>query len=189
LGVRVVRAFGQEETETRRLRDSLRDMFSSRVRAVRLRAPFFASLVAGPQVGQAVILTLGGLMVIWGHLTVGVFLAFVSYLTVLAGRARTIGMILTNLPQCQAAVERIGEILDLRPELTEVDQPQRPDPAGSTARTGHIRFRDVRFAYADGDGHEVLTGLDLDIAPGETIALVGPSGCGKSTAMQLIPRY
>lgn len=184
MGVRVVRAFGQEEAETRRLHHALKDMFTARVRAVRLRAPFFASMMAGPQIGQVVMLGLGGLMVINGQLSIGIFLAFVSYLATLAGRARTIGNVLTNLPQCQAAVERIGEILDLRPELTEVDRPISPAERG-----GRIEFDGVSFGYVDGDGDQVLGRLDLQVEAGETIALVGPSGCGKSTALQMIPRF
>lgn len=184
LGVRVVRAFGQEQAETKRLHHALIDMFTARVRAIRLRAPFLASMMAGPQLGQVIVLALGGLMVINGQLTIGIFLAFVSYLTGLAGKARVIGMVLTNLPQCQASVERIGEILDLRPTLVESADPVEPEVA-----EGRIEFRDVRFSYADGDGHEVLGQLDLVVEPGETVALVGPSGCGKSTALQMIPRY
>jgi ATP-binding cassette subfamily B protein len=159
-------------------------MFRARVRAVRFRAPFFASLMAGPQLGQVIIIALGGLLVINGYLTVGIFLAFSSYLTGLAGKARVIGMILSNLPQCQAAVERIGDILDLRPDLTEPESPVTPEQ-----ETGTIEFRDVSFGYADGDGHQVLSELNLSINAGETIALVGPSGCGKSTAMQLVGRF
>jgi len=184
LGVRVVRAFGQEGAETKRLHHALVDMFTARVRAIRLRAPFLASMMAGPQLGQVVVLALGGLMVINGQLTIGIFLAFVSYLTGLAGKARMIGMVLNNLPQCQASVERIGEILDLRPTLVEAEHPVEP-----AEREGRIEFRDVTFSYADGDGHEVLGHLDLTVEPGETVALVGPSGCGKSTALQMIPRY
>ncbi len=184
MGVRVVRAFGQEGRETRRLHHALVDMFRARVRAVRLRAPFFASMMAGPQIGQVVMLGLGGLMVISGHLTIGVFLAFVSYLATLAGRARTIGNILTNLPQCQAAIDRIGEILDLRPDLTDPAKPVTPTETG-----GRIEFDQVSFGYVDGEGEKVLGKLSLTVEPGETVALVGPSGCGKSTALQLIPRY
>jgi len=184
LGVRVVRAFGQESGETKRLHHALVDMFTARVRAVRLRAPFLASMMAGPQIGQVIILGLGGVMVATGHLTVGVFLAFISYLASLAGKASVIGTVLSQLPQCQASIERIGEILDLRPTLTERDHPTSPaEPAG------RIELRNVSFAYADGDGHYVLDQFNLTVEPGETVALVGPSGCGKSTALQLIPRF
>ncbi|MBA8794581.1 ATP-binding cassette subfamily B protein [Friedmanniella endophytica] len=182
-GVRVVRAFGQEDAETARLHRTLLAMFAARVRAVRLRAPFFASLMAGPQVGQVIMLALGGGLVLTGHLTIGVFLAFSSYLTGLAGKTRVAGMILSNFPQTQAAIERVGEILDLRPSMVEPAEPVRATGAGA------ISFRDVSFGYADGDGHLVLDGFDLDVAAGESIALVGPSGCGKSTAMQLVPRF
>lgn len=184
MGVRVVRAFGQEAAETERLHEALLTMFRARVRAVRLRAPFLATLLAGPQMGQVVILLIGGLFVLHGDLTVGVFLAFSGYLTVLASKARIAGMILSNLPRCQAAIERIGEILDLRPTLVEADEPREP-----ASRAGAIEFRDVNFAYDDGDGSRVLRNFTLTVAAGESIALVGPSGCGKSTAMQLVPRF
>jgi ATP-binding cassette subfamily B protein len=184
MGVRVVRAFGQEHAETERLHTALLNMFRARVRAVRLRAPFFATLMAGPQLGQVIILLVGGLFVLHGDLTIGIFLAFSGYLTGLAGKARVAGMILSNMPQCQAAIERIGEILDLRPTLVE-----RADAHAPTERAGAIEFRNVGFRYADGNDTMVLKGFTLTVAAGESIALVGPSGCGKSTAMQLVPRF
>ncbi|HWU59381.1 MAG TPA: ABC transporter ATP-binding protein, partial [Microbacteriaceae bacterium] len=193
MGVRVVRAFGQEHAETERLHTALLHMFRARVRAVRLRAPFFATLMAGPQLGQVIILLIGGLFVMNGALTVGIFLAFSGYLTGLAGKARVAGMILSNMPQCQAAIERIGEILDLRPTLTERPDAHAPGSADAEQsdgqRGGSIEFRDVAFRYADGNDTTVLKGFTLSVAAGESIALVGPSGCGKSTAMQLIPRF
>ena len=184
MGVRVVRAFGQEAAETQRLHTALLSMFRARVRAVRLRAPFFATLMSGPQLGQVIILLIGGFFVMRGDLTVGIFLAFSGYLTGLAGKARVAGMILSNMPQCQSAIERIGEILDLRPAMTDAVHPV------SLANTaGSVEFRDVHFVYADGSGNSVLGAFNLHVAAGESVALVGPSGCGKSTAMQLVPRY
>ncbi|WP_123788236.1 ABC transporter ATP-binding protein [Phytoactinopolyspora halophila] len=183
-GVRVVRAFGQQPTETARLHASLLDMFAARVRAVRLRAPFMASLQGAPLAGQVLVLLVGGLLVLNGHLTVGVFLACTGYLAELVGLARVAGMVLTNAPMCRAATERVGELLDLRPDITEPNRPVDVQPAG-----GAVSFHDVRFAYADGDGHQVLRGFTLDVQPGETVALVGTSGCGKSTALTMLPRF
>lgn len=183
-GVRVVRAFGQQPAETKRLHRSLLDMFAARVRAVRLRAPFIASLQGAPLAGQVLVLLVGGMLVMNGQLTVGVFLACTGYLAELVGIARVAGMVMTNAPQCRAATERVGELLDLEAEITE---PLRP--VGVEPRGGEVSFSDLRFAYADGDGHQVLRGFTLDVAPGETVALVGPSGCGKSTALTMLPRF
>ncbi|RIQ30992.1 ABC transporter ATP-binding protein [Jiangella rhizosphaerae] len=183
-GVRVVRAFGQQPAETARLHGALLDMFRARVRAVRLRAPFMASLQGAPLFGQVLVLLAGGLLVIQGRLTIGVFLACIGYLAELIGAARVAGMVLTNAPLCKAATERVGELLDLQAEITE---PLRP--AAADERGGAVSFHRVRFAYADGDGHQVLRHFSLDVRPGETVALVGPSGCGKSTALSMLPRF
>lgn len=183
-GVRVVRAFGRERDETTRLHGSLLTMFGARVRAARLRAPFLATLLSGPVAGQVLVLLVGGLLVLDGQLTVGVFLAFSGYLADLSGTVRALGVIVTTMPQCQAATERIGEILDLRPQVRDPAAPVAPVRAG-----GAIEIDDVTFAYADGDGHRVLEGFSLSVSAGETIALVGASGSGKSTALQLVPRF
>ncbi|WP_166352928.1 ABC transporter ATP-binding protein [Phytoactinopolyspora limicola] len=183
-GVRVVRAFGQQPAETERLHASLLDMFAARVRAVRLRAPFVASLQGAPLAGQVLVLLVGGLLVLNGHLTVGVFLACIGYLAELVGIARVAGMVLTNAPMAKAATERVGELLDLQAEITEPLRPVDVAPNG-----GSVSFHKVSFAYADGDGHQVMRDFTLDVQAGETVALVGPSGCGKSTALTMLPRF
>ncbi|MHA7987484.1 ABC transporter ATP-binding protein [Rathayibacter sp. CAU 1779] len=183
-GVRVVRGFGQEAQESGRLHGALRDMYRARVRAIRLRAPFSASLATGPQLGIAVILLVGGVFVLMGDIQVGVFLAFTGYLTGLAGSAQTVGMVLSNMPQCEAAIERIGQVLDLAPTLTEVQDPISPERSD-----GEIVFEDVDFRYDESDDRPVLAGFSLRVAPGESVALVGTIGSGKSTLNHLVPRF
>ena len=183
-GVRVVRGFGQEAQESLRLHTALRDMFRARVRAVRLRAPFLASLATGPQLGVAVILLVGGFFVMHGQIQVGVFLAFTGYLTGLAGSAQTAGMVLSNMPQCQAAVERIGQVLDLEPSMREA-----PHPVSPTRHDGEIVFDGVTFGYDEHSGRPVLDGLSLRVASRESVALVGTIGSGKSTLTHLVPRF
>lgn len=183
-GVRVVRAFGQEHGELHRFTGSLVTMYRARVRAVKMRAPFIASLQTVPMAGQVLVLLLGGVLALHGHLTVGTFLAFSGYLADLSGTTRVLGSVLTMGPQCRAAVERIGEILDLRPEISDPMHARRPQTA-----PGSVDFRNVTFAYADGNGEQVLRDFTLSVSPGETVALVGPSGCGKSSALALVPRF
>lgn len=180
-GVRVVKGFGQESTELGRVRDALAAMFGARMRAVRTRSPFLASLQAIPVGGQVLVLLVGGLLAMNGHLTLGILVSFSAYLTDLTGTTRVIGSILTMGPNCKAAVDRLGEILDLRPAVAEPENPRTPDKA-----EGRITLRNVEFGY---DDDTVLSGFDLDVRPGETVALVGPAGSGKSTVLKLIPRF
>lgn len=182
-GVRVVRAFGQEAGETGRLVHALRAMFAARVREIRLRSPFLANLQATPLIGQVLVLGIGGLLALNGHVTVGTFLAFSGYLADLAATSRVIGSIATSMPMAQAAVERVGEVIDLRPTVADPAEPVSPP------RTGHLDLSGVGFGYPDANGHRALDGFDLHVSPGETVALVGRAGSGKSTALSLIPRF
>lgn len=183
-GVRVIRAFGKQAEETQRVHRAMIRMFHSRVRAIGFRAPLAASMIAGPQFGQVVVLLVGGLFVINEDVTIGVFLAFSGYLAVLAGNIKATGAILSNLPLCRAAIERVGDILDLRSEVEETAIPSVPGRHASA-----IEFRNVHFEYKSRVGTPVLNGFNLKVEKGETVAVVGPSGGGKTTALQLIPRF
>ncbi|OIV38946.1 hypothetical protein BIV57_03000 [Mangrovactinospora gilvigrisea] len=187
-GIRVVRSFGQESAETGRVRHLIAVLFGARVRAVRLRAPFLAWLQTVPLAGQAAVLLVGGWLAMHGQLSLGTLLSFFSYLASLSGTSRMIGMILTGAPQAFAATTRVGDLLRLRPTVTEPDPDLTPDGYRSRTR-GELAFRKVVFAHPDGGrDRPVLDGFDLTIRPGERVALVGRSGAGKSTALNLAPR-
>ena len=181
-GVRVVKAFGQEERELGRIVTASKTLYGSHLRAVRLQARYQPLLQAIPTLGQVAVLALGGWLALDHRITIGTFLAFSTYLAQLVSPARMLAGILTTAQQARAGIERIFELLDLRPAITD-------GPAASELPPlrGEITFDHVDFTYSDGG--EALRDFDLHIAPGEIVALVGSSGSGKSTVLALVSRF
>ncbi len=181
-GVRVVKGFGQEEQEQRRLEEASAGLFGSRLRMIRLTAKYNPALTAIPSFGMVGVLALGGWLAIRGSITLGTFLAFSAYLAQMAGPVRMLTYMVTLGQEARASVIRVFDIIDSRPVITDkADAVELPPDA-----TG-ISFDDVTFGYVPGE--PVLRGLSLRVEPGETVAVVGASGSGKSTIAQLLPRF
>jgi ATP-binding cassette subfamily B protein len=181
-GVRVVKAFGQERAELERLARASAKLYGSQMRAVRLQSRYQPLLEAIPALGQVTILALGGWLALRHEITLGTFLAFSTYIGQLLAPARQLAGVLTIGQQARAGMERIFQLLDLQPAIT--------DPPGAVelpALQGEVVFSDVHFAYSP--DRPVLQGFDLRIAPGERVAIVGPSGSGKSTVAMLVSRF
>jgi ATP-binding cassette subfamily B protein len=187
-GVRVVKAFGREEQQARRLEAEASSILDQNLEAARLRAFYTPLLAILPQLSLAAILWYGGRLAIDGQITLGTLVAFNSYLLLLAWPLQGLGMLFGFAQRAAASGERVFEVLDQPPAIA--DRPGAvplPPPEPGAARGVRIRFENVSFGYEDG-ARPVLAGIDLDIAPGERVAVVGGTGSGKSTLLGLVPR-
>jgi ATP-binding cassette, subfamily B, bacterial len=181
-GVRVVKGFGQEARELARVTGSLGVLYGSRMRNWRLRSRRTSTLQTIPQLGQVMVLALGGWLVFEGRVTVGTLVAFFAYLTQLTSPARQMAGVLVVAQQARAGAERVLELLDSLPDVME-----SPDAIELPSLGGRVSFNGVSFGYLRSE--PVLDGFDLQVRAGETVALVGTSGSGKSTVGLLLPRF
>ncbi len=180
-GIRVVKAFAQEERQLIRFRRAVKRVFDQSMVSTRLSA-FYAPLIAFlPNLGLAALLFVGGRQAINGTITVGDFVAFYGYVVMLTGPMRMLGIALGMAQRAVASGARVFEILDREPRLVS-----RPDAPPLPSGRGRVELRDVSFGYEG--AAPVLRDVDLTVEAGRTVALVGATGSGKSTLVMLIPR-
>jgi ATP-binding cassette, subfamily B, bacterial len=201
-GIRVLKSLGRkDEAEARHLALS-RLVYRSQVGKARLRGTFWAGLDLAPNAAIGLLLLLGALAVSWHQLTLGGLVAFVTLTLLLIWPIEAMGFIIATGQEAATAAQRIYEIFDTRPVITDPQLPEIAQPGLVVARrapvtaprispvrsgTGHLVFDQVSFRYPRAET-PVLRSVSLDLAPGETVALVGATGCGKSTLLQLVPR-
>ena len=179
-GVRVVRAYRQEESEIERFRIANRTYLDRNRGLIQLQGLFYPSLAMFLGFGGLLVLWLGSREVILGQITVGEFVAFNAYLVMLTWPMIAFGWVTNMLQRGMASWKRMLEVFDAVPEITD----RGGVPVGNVQ--GGIEIRELTFAY--GDGAPVLSNLSLRVEPGQTLALVGGTGSGKSTLLGLIQR-
>ncbi len=183
-GVRVVKSFAAEQNQLRSLQGSADRLQWSYIKDADLRARFTPLVQNLPQVGLALVLLVGGYMVIHGTLSLGAIFAFPAYLLMLQAPFMMLGMLIMMGQRAAASAERIYEILDEQPTVTD-----SPDAIDLVDCKGDVQFSHIDFAYTEDAEQLVLADFDLHIRPGETVALVGRTGSGKSTVARLLNRF
>ncbi|WP_269952228.1 ABC transporter ATP-binding protein [Corynebacterium lehmanniae] len=172
-GVRVVKAFGQEQREIDQLDQLGRHLYAVKMRAAKLTARFQPVLSQLPKVALVVTIIAGGMLAIRGQITIGEFVAFTAYLTSMTSMMSMLTNQYVRLQMGMSSFDRLDDVLKLAPAAKTNETP--------AAGTG-LHFDNVHFSTG---GNPVLNGFSLTVRPGETVALVGPPGAGKTMAVQL----
>jgi ATP-binding cassette subfamily B protein len=181
-GIRVVKGLGAGTALSGRFRSRSDKVVGRALDLARLDAVFNPLLEMLPILGIAAVLWIGGRQAISGNLSTGTFVAFNAYVVMLVWPLRVLGQRVTTVQKAVAASARITEVLEAEPRLQE---PRHPEILEQPVR-GDVRLEDVHFGH-QGD-QPVLDGLDLHLAPGESLALAGATGSGKSTVAGLLAR-
>ena len=183
-GAQIVRTFAQEQNQVTLLARSAQRLRWAGTATADARARHAPIMEALPRLGLALVLLVGGLLAIDGRVAVGDIVAFNAYVLIMAGPFRMIGFVMIQWQRASAAAQRVFEMLDEIPEISE-----RPNALPIVEPAGRVELDDVTFAYATGDGTAVIDGLSMVVEAGETVAVVGRTGSGKSTIARLLPRF
>ncbi len=181
-GIRVIRAFVREPQERARFDRANMELTDVSLYVGRWMALMFPVVMLVTNVSSVGVLWFGGLRVASGTMEIGSLTAYLSYIMQILIAVMMATFMLVILPRAAVSADRIGEALDTEPTVV-------PPVRGVTSapERGHLQLRGVGFRYP-GATHPVLTGVDLDARPGQTVAIIGSTGAGKTTLLNLVPR-
>jgi len=183
-GARVVRAYVRGGHEEQRFGVANNDLMDRGVAAAMVTATMLPVIILTLNLGMVATLWLGGWQVHQGHAELGQLLAFSNYLTQMLFALVMLGMFMVRLVQADASAERIEQVLLTVPSIRDPEQPRRPE-----AVEGALVWDRVDFGYRGDDSEPVLSDINIDVRPGETLAVVGATGSGKSSLANLVPRF
>ena len=183
--IRTVQAFNHEPVERSRFGEEVREAFETAVQRTRFRGILSSSVIVLVFSAISFVLWVGGHDVMAGRMTGGELAAFVFYGTLVSVSVGILSEVYGQLLQAAGATERLVELLEEKPAVAAPDNPVAlPFPA-----EGRVSFQGVTFHYPSRPDEAAVTDISIEIAAGETVALVGPSGAGKSTVFQLLLRF
>ena len=181
-GIRVTKSFTREQENIEHFDDLNRAYFNANARAARLAALFFPAVDMIGSLATALVVAVGGMLILGETLTAGVLVAFLLYVNRFFDPILELAQRYNTFQATMAASERIFGLLDTKPDLLDAADAYELPPI-----TGKVAFDHVSFGYKDGE--TVLTDINLEAQPGQTIALVGETGAGKSTIIRLLARF
>jgi len=184
-GARVIRAYAQEEAEIKLFETANLEYIARSLKLVRLMGMLWPTLETMLGLAVVLVLWLGGREVLAGHISVGDFVAFNTYMVQLTWPIIALGWVINIFQRGTASMGRINEIFETKAEIQ--DDPVAVSKALSEIR-GDIEFRSLSFSYDGDSGHDVLHNINLHIPAGTSLAIVGPTGSGKTTLVSLVPR-
>ncbi|WP_010551826.1 ABC transporter ATP-binding protein [Brachybacterium paraconglomeratum] len=186
-GIRVLKAFGRGPTALAGFTEQAEELRRTEVKKATAIARFDMFMFMLPELALGVALLVGLHLTADGSITTGQLASYFATATLVVGPVRMLGMLLGQAVNASTALDRHYEVMDTENTIVS---PERPVPVNPAAAIGAVRLDRVHFRYADAPEHvdDVLDGVDLEVRPGETMALVGVTGSGKSTLLQLVPR-
>lgn len=182
-GIRVVKAFTNEDYEIDKFNNSNGEYKEARKLSYKVMAEFLAGINVTTNILNLVVISVGGYFAYRDLITIGDLLAYTMYISFFMQPIRRLANLMQQLQEGMTGFERFVEVMKIKSDIVD-----KEDAVELKDVKGHIEFKDVSFSYNNGE-NKVLNNINIDIQPGKTVALVGPSGAGKTTLCHLIPRF